>query len=351
MFKASDLNKFFESISNRKVLIIGDVMIDTYLWGKVDRVSPEAPVPIVSDIIEENRLGGAANVALNIKSMGAVPILCSVIGGDERGTVFLDLLGEQNLSDVGITVDDYRITTQKTRVISGFRHLLRIDEEIENPLSRSIQNKFIEIVLNLMETGRIDAIIFQDYDKGVVTPSIISRVISLANRLKIPVMVDPKFRNFHKYKDVTVFKPNLKEFLKGVKLDAKKTDIDKLVTAGEAFRLQQKIAILLVTLADNGILVFESGKYYHIPANSRHVTDVSGAGDTVISMAALSYASGMNAEQLGVLSNLAGGQVCEKSGVVPVNREQLRAECEQLLPENAGNGTASAGTAAASSGS
>jgi rfaE bifunctional protein kinase chain/domain len=225
-------------------------------------------------------------------------------------------------------------------VISGFKHLLRIDEEIENTLSRSIQKKFIEIVLNLMETGRIDAIIFQDYDKGVITPSIITQVISLANRLKIPVMVDPKFRNYHKYKEVTVFKPNLKEFLKGVKLDAKKSDIDKLVTAGEAFRLQQKIAILLVTLADNGILVFEAGKHTHVPASSRQVTDVSGAGDTVISIAALCYASGMNAAQIGALSNLAGGQVCEKSGVVPVNRSQLRAECEQLLT---GNGNAGAG--------
>ncbi len=331
MFEASALKNFFENSSNRKVLIIGDVMIDTYLWGKVDRVSPEAPVPIVSDIIEENRLGGAANVALNIKSMGAIPILCSVIGGDERGTVFLDLLEEQNLSDVGITVDDYRITTQKTRVISGFKHLLRIDEEIENNLSRRIQNKFIEIVLNLMKTGRIDAIIFQDYDKGVVTPSIISRVNTLAKQMKIPVMADPKIRNFHKYSEVTVFKPNLKEFLKGVRLDAKKSEIDKLVTAGETFREKQKIGILLVTLADNGILVFEEGKHTHIPAERRQVTDVSGAGDTVISIAALCYASGMTAAQIGILANMAGGQVCEKSGVVPVNREQLFAECDQWL--------------------
>ncbi len=306
-------------------------MIDTYLWGKVDRVSPEAPVPIVSDIIEENRLGGAANVALNIKSMGAIPILCSVIGGDERGTVFLDLLEEQNLSDVGVTVDDYRITTQKTRVISGFKHLLRIDEEIENNLSRSIQNKFIEIVLNLMETGGIDAIIFQDYDKGVVTPSIISRVNTLAKKMKIPVMADPKFRNFHHYSEVTVFKPNLKEFLKGLKLEAKKSEIEKLVAAGETFRAKQKIGILLVTLADKGMLVFEEGKHFYIPANTRRVTDVSGAGDTVISIAALSYASGMNAEQIGALSNLAGGQVCEKSGVVPVSREQLSLECDNWL--------------------
>ena len=331
MFEASDLTHFFENINNRKILIIGDVMIDTYLWGKVDRVSPEAPVPIVSDIVEENRLGGAANVALNIKSMGAVPILCSVIGGDERGDLFLELLEEQNLSDVGITVDDYRITTKKTRVISGFKHLLRIDEEIENGLSRRTQDKFIEIVLNLMETGRIDAIFLQDYEKGVVTPCVIKKVIDLANKLTIPVMVDPKFRNFNKYKKVTVFKPNLKEFLKGIKLDAKKTEIDKLLKAGAAFRIEQQIDVLLVTLADQGILVFEEGKEFHLPANKREVTDVSGAGDTVISMAALCYASGMSAGQLGALSNLAGGQVCEKSGVVPVSRTQLEEESRKYL--------------------
>ena len=331
MFEGFDFPGFFESIRNKRVLIIGDVMIDTYLWGKVDRVSPEAPVPIVSEIIEESRLGGAANVALNVKALGAVPILCSVIGGDERGSLFIDLMEEQSLSDVGITVDDYRVTTQKTRVISGFKHLLRIDEEIENTLSRRVQNSFVELVLGLIETGGIEVIIFQDYDKGVVTKAIIARVISLANKMKIPVMADPKYRNFMLYNSIAIYKPNLKEFVKGVKSDATKTDIERLAEEGEKFRTRQKIDALMVTLSSNGILVMEADSYLHIPVVKREVTDVSGAGDTVISVLALCYSGGMSFRQAAAVANLAGGQVCEKSGVVPVDREQLVGECAEYL--------------------
>ncbi|MCF8346399.1 MAG: hypothetical protein K9G38_04240 [Bacteroidales bacterium] len=331
MFEEFDFPGFFSSISNKRILIIGDVMIDTYLWGKVNRVSPEAPVPIVSDILEESRLGGAANVALNVKAMGAVPILCSVIGGDEKGSRFLELLEEQNLSDVGITVDDYRVTTQKIRVIAGFKHLLRIDEEIESVLSRRIQANFIEMVLNLIKTGGIDAIIFQDYDKGVITKSIITRVSGLAGKLKIPVLADPKFRNFKAFKGITVFKPNLKEFVSGVKSEFTKAEVDKLAAAGLRFRKQQEITTLMITLSEKGLLVIDDEVFHHIPAVQRQVTDVSGAGDTVISLLALCYAHGMNSIQAGALANLAGGQVCERSGVVPVDREQLVEECEQLL--------------------
>lgn len=334
MFEGFDFPAFFKSISNKKILIIGDVMIDSYLWGKVDRVSPEAPVPIVSDIIEESRLGGAANVALNVKSMGAVPILCSVIGGDERGSVFLNLMEEQNLSDVGITVDEYRITTQKTRVISGFKHLLRIDEEIENPLSKRIQTSFAEMVLNLIKTGGISAIIFQDYDKGVISPTIIKSVNNLAAKLGIPVMADPKFRNFDRYKNVTIFKPNLKEFCRGLKIEASKSEIEKLSLLGEKFRKENEQKILMITLSDKGILVIFEGESRYIAANERTITDVSGAGDTVISVCALCYSGGMTPIQTAAVANIAGGQVCEKSGVVPVNLQQLEKECiERYLTE------------------
>jgi len=162
MFETLDFKALFDDFTSKRVMVIGDVMIDTYLWGKVSRVSPEAPVPIVSGILEENRLGGAANVALNIKSMGAVPILCSVIGDDERGSSFLKLMEEQNLSDVGLIVDDYRVTTQKTRIISSNQHLLRVDEEMDMFLSDRMQEEFMELVGNLLENRGIDAIILQD---------------------------------------------------------------------------------------------------------------------------------------------------------------------------------------------
>lgn len=331
MFQGIDFPALFSSFTNQKILIIGDVMIDTYLWGKVNRVSPEAPVPIVSGIMEENRLGGAANVALNVKSLGAVPILCSVIGGDERGNHFLELLEEQNLSDVGITVDDYRVTTQKTRVISGFKHLLRVDEEIDSMLSARVEEKFIEIVLNLMETGGISSIIIQDYDKGVLTPSVITRIFKLSRKRKIPLMVDPKFRNFQRYKGVNIFKPNLKELIKGIQLESRTPAIKEIAERSEAFRKKQDIETLMVTLSSRGILVLDDTGTTHLPAVERDVTDVSGAGDTVISVASVCYNSKLSSAQIAAVANLAGGQVCERSGVVPVDREQLLKECSEFL--------------------
>jgi rfaE bifunctional protein kinase chain/domain len=333
MFQGFDFPALFSSFRNQKILIIGDVMIDTYLWGKVNRVSPEAPVPIVSGIMEENRLGGAANVALNVKALGAVPILCSVIGGDERGSHFLDLLEEQNLSDVGITVDDYRVTTQKTRVISGFKHLLRVDEEIDSNLSARVEEKFIEIVLNLMETGGISSIIIQDYDKGVLTPSVITLIFKLARKRKIPLMVDPKFRNFQRYKKVNIFKPNMKELIKGIQLESQTLSIEEIAERSEAFRKKQAIETLMVTLSSRGILVLDDSGPTHLPAVEREVTDVSGADDTVISVAAVCYNSNLSSAQIAAVANLAGGQVCERSGVVPVDREQLLKECKGFLLE------------------
>ena len=229
MFESTDFKSVFDLFTNQKILIIGDVMIDTYLWGSVGRVSPEAPVPIVSGVIEENRLGGAANVALNVKAMGAVPILCSVIGDDDRGKLILELMEEQLLSDVGLVVDVHRVTTQKTRIISGNQHLLRVDEEMDMFLNKRVQEEFIELISSLLESGGIDAIIMQDYDKGVLTPRVISEVISASERVAVPVLVDPKFRSFDLYKKVKLFKPNFKELAKGLDVDVKKKEIEKTI--------------------------------------------------------------------------------------------------------------------------
>jgi len=331
MFESTNFQDLFEEFQKKKVIIIGDVMIDTYLWGNVGRVSPEAPVPIVSGVIEENRLGGAANVALNVKAMGAVPILCSVIGEDPRGKLFLELMEEQNLSDIGLVVDDHRLTTQKTRIISGNQHLLRVDEEMDFFLSKRVQDHFLELIHNLLESGGIDAIIMQDYDKGVLAPRVISEVISLAEKVSVPVLVDPKFRSFDLYKKVKLFKPNYKELIRGLQLDLQKHEIDKLSRAISSFQKKQEIETLMVTLSEQGILVSQDGSYVHIPAIVRDIADVSGAGDTVISVAALCLVSGQDAAAIAAISNLAGGQVCEKSGVVPVNAEKLLEECEHYF--------------------
>jgi rfaE bifunctional protein kinase chain/domain len=331
MFESTDFNTVFEQFSNLKVMIIGDVMIDTYLWGNVGRVSPEAPVPIVSGVIEENRLGGAANVALNVKAMGAVPILCSVIGDDDRGKLMLELMEEQLLSDVGLVVDSHRVTTQKTRIISGSQHLLRVDEEMDLFLNKRVQEEFLELISSLLESGGIDAIIMQDYDKGVLTPRVISEVISASERVAVPVLVDPKFRSFDLYKKVKLFKPNFKELAKGLDLDIKKNEIDKLTVAVKTFQEKQQIENMLLTLSDQGVLNSGNGEHVHIPAVKREITDVSGAGDTVIAVASLCLLAGLSPAEMAAVSNLAGGQVCEKAGVVPISSEKLLEECNEHL--------------------
>jgi len=329
MFDTTDFNILFEKFRNQKVLVIGDVMIDTYLWGKVGRVSPEAPVPIVSGVIEENRLGGAANVALNLRAMGAVPILCSVIGEDHRGQMFLDLMEEQNLSDLGLVMDGQRVTTQKTRVISGNQHLLRVDEEMDIFISKKVQDKFLDLIKDLLESGGIDAMILQDYDKGVLAPELISQLIDEAEKVSVPVLVDPKFRSFKQYKKVQLFKPNLKELLQGLDLEIDKQDIKGLSKAVMDFQKEQEINTFLVTLSEQGILTSRDGSFVHLPAVERGIADVSGAGDTVICVAALCMIAGLEAPETAAISNLAGGQVCEKAGVVPVDSEKLLAECLQ----------------------
>jgi len=330
MFKDFDFGQFFADLNKQRILIIGDVMIDTYLWGRVGRISPEAPVPIVSGIIEENRLGGAANVALNIKAMGAVPILCAVIGDDERGDVFLELLKEQQLSDIGITVDDYRITTQKTRIISGNQHLLRVDEEMDELLGRRLEEVFITLVSDLLESGGINAIIIQDYDKGVVTPKILKSVMHIAGEQNIPVLVDPKNRNFHLYEKVQLFKPNFKELKEGLDLELSKENFEEIGEVAEKLRKEKGHDMVMVTLSDKGIVMAEDGGIHYIPPFKRDVSDVSGAGDTVISIAALGLVAGLHPAQLAAIANLAGGQVCEKPGVVPVNKVQLMEEVKKF---------------------
>ena len=268
--------------------------------------------------------------------MGAVPILVSVIGGDKRGYVFIELIEEQNLSDVGLMVDDYRLTTQKTRVISGNQHLLRVDEEMDTFLSRQIEDQFVELIQNLLESGGIDSIIIQDYDKGIITPSVIKEVSEIAGQQSIPVLVDPKYRNFHEYKNLTLFKPNFKELVQGLKVDLKMADVTKLADVCLKHQEENRLDIMMVTLSEHGILTTAGGDITHLPAVVRDITDVSGAGDTVISLAALCLSAGLSSPQVAAISNLAGGQVCEKSGVVPVNVEQLLKECKESLLKKSG---------------
>ncbi len=320
----SDIEKIVAGFKGIKVLIIGDVMLDTYIWGKTDRISPEAPVPVVLTDNKEYRLGGAANVALNIKSLGAVPVLCSVIGDDMEGEQFIQMLKEQHISTDGIIISSNRVTTVKTRVFSKNQQVLRFDSETSTIIDANETQQLLTRVVSLLD--KTSVVIFQDYDKGVLHENIIIQLISECNKRNIPTAVDPKKLNFLLYKNATLFKPNFRELKNGLGLDFDKDDFKALEKAVDTLMNTLKNKIVFFTLASKGIYVSNGSEKKLIHAYSRNVADVSGAGDTVISMAALGLAVGMDIFLNGELANIAAGLVCQEVGVVPVNKEHLLKE-------------------------
>lgn len=306
-----------------RALVIGDAMVDTYLWGKVERVSPEAPIPIVSVTNRENRLGGAANVSLNIQSLGATPLLFSVVGDDDKGRKFKKLLQKNKLSCDGIYVDPQRMTTVKNRIISKSQHIARVDEETTEFISEELEDRLYSGIKSEIEKQTVDVIIFVDYDKGVVTKGLFEKVNNLARKKGILTAVDPKKRNFSFYKNVGLFKPNFKEFVDGTGLNLNKGDLDALRDAAYNIKLKQKFKLIFITLSELGVFVSNGIKEQYYPAVIRYIADVSGAGDTVISVASLAMAAGVAPQKMALMSNIAGGLVCEKLGVVPVDKNQL----------------------------
>jgi rfaE bifunctional protein kinase chain/domain len=335
MITTDTVSRLFSGFNNLSALIIGDVMVDAYLWGKVERISPEAPVPIVSVNKRENRLGGAANVGLNIKSLGATAYLCAVIGNDQKGNEFLELLDNEDIPKQGIVRSDNRVTTTKFRVIGNNAQMLRVDEEHTKPLNEKESDGLRLNITKLLELEKIDVIIFQDYDKGVITPALISEVVAIANSENIPVVVDPKKEHFLDFKNVSLFKPNLKEIKEGLKIDFDESNPVELEKAISTLQETVNARIVLNTLSDKGIIVrwqedgqFNSQKF---PAHYRNISDVSGAGDTVISVAALCLASGIEVPDMAAIANLSGGIVCEEVGVVPINKTKLQDEVIRTL--------------------
>ena len=306
-----------------RAIVIGDAMVDTYLWGKVERVSPEAPIPIVSVTDRESRLGGAANVSLNIQALGAVPVLFSVVGDDDKGRKFKKMIGKNNLPDHGIFVDPGRITTVKSRIIGKGQHIARVDEESTEYINAELEQKILNGIRTETETNPVSVIIFVDYDKGVITPSLFEEVNKLAKAKGIPIAVDPKKRNFDSYKNIELFKPNFKEFVDGTGLPLKKGDLESLKEAAHALKKKQNFKLIFITLSEMGVFISNGVKEQYYPAVIRHIADVSGAGDSVISVASLAMACGLSPRIMALMSNIAGGLVCENLGVVPVDRNQL----------------------------
>lgn len=328
------IQELFEAFAEKKILIIGDVMIDSYMWGKVDRISPEAPIPIVSVSGRENRLGGASNVALNVKSLGAYPIMCSVVGNDDNASEFIRLLEENNMPVDGILRSKDRRTSVKTRIISHNQHLLRVDEEDTDVLDSEIEKAFVRHFDELFEKYAPDAIIFEDYDKGVLTPELIRHVVYRANVHGIPTTVDPKKRQFMDYLGVSLFKPNFKEMKEGLRTEFSNDNMAVIKGLCTGLMHENQIDSVLLTMAEAGVVITNKKEFKHIKAEVRNIADVSGAGDTVIATATLCLCSGCSLYDIAFISNMAGGIVCEYSGVVPIDLESLKSELKINYREN-----------------
>ena len=321
-----EITSLFNNFNKLNVLIIGDVMIDAYYFGKVDRISPEAPVPVVSVQRKENRLGGAANVALNIQELGANPILCSVIGNDDDAVIFDKLLASKKLSNQGIINSSNRITTVKTRIIGNNHQMLRVDAEIDNDLIDQDKAELIAKIIAIINQQKIDAVVFEDYDKGIISSVVIEEVVNICNEKNIPTTVDPKKRNFLHYHNVSLFKPNLKELKECLNIEINPKELEDISTAVAQLNNQLNNKITFITLSEYGVYIANQNKQHLEKAHVRNISDVSGAGDTVISVATLCLALKQPIEIIAALSNLAGGIVCEKVGVVPIQKDELLAE-------------------------
>jgi len=326
-----DFEKLFSGFGSLRVLVVGDLMLDTYWWGNVDRISPEAPVPVVALKKKELRVGGAANVALNLVSMGAQTSVVSVIGEDKDGEELLGLLKQSSIDTTYVVRSAKRITTNKTRVMSRNQQMMRLDAEITADLDPSLEDLLLQQTKALFAAHKPDVLVLEDYNKGVLTERVIHELIALCKKENVISAVDPKRKNFLSYKGVTIFKPNLKEIREGLNIIADTIDLSSLQKMHEQLQHHLQHEISLITLSEKGVFYTRGDEARIIPTHIRNIADVSGAGDTVIAVASLVYTASGDMHLAAEMANIAGGLVCEEVGTAPVNKERLLAECELLL--------------------
>lgn len=326
-----DFKKLFDSFSRLKVGVIGDVMLDTYMWGKVERISPEAPVPVVSLKKKEYRIGGAGNVALNCQSLGSQVSILSVAGDDTEGLLLTELFESNNIDTAFMVTSAERSTTSKTRIISRNQQMMRLDAEITTPLNEADEKRLLEGVKAFIAKEDPDILIFEDYNKGVLTENVINKVIGLCRQAGILTAADPKRKNFFSYKQVDLFKPNLTEVKEALNLLIEEISLPVLKKIHGELQNMLGHHISFITLSEKGVFYQEDGKASIIPSHFRNIADVSGAGDTVIAVASLVYAATKNVHLMAETANIAGGLVCEEVGTVSVSKESLLQECELLL--------------------
>jgi rfaE bifunctional protein kinase chain/domain len=326
-----DIDQLFSQFSKMKVAVIGDVMLDTYWWGNVERISPEAPVPVVAVSKREKRIGGAGNVALNVQALGTSVALLTILGDDEEGIQLKNLLREKNIDTRFILESKKRITTNKIRIISRNQHMMRLDAEIVYDLDETDEEKLQNQIERFITIEKPDVVIFEDYNKGILTKNIIRNTISFCIRNKVTTAVDPKRKNFFCYQNATLFKPNLNEAIMGLNLLPEEISPELLSEIHLQLKGKLDHDISLITLSEKGIFFQEEDNKNILPSHRRNIADVSGAGDTVIVVASLIYTATKDIKLAATIANIAGGIVCEEVGTVAINKEKLLQECKRLI--------------------
>ena len=331
MMDVKQFNQLFDGFATTKIGVVGDIMLDTYWWGGVDRISPEAPVPIVSLQRKETRVGGAANVALNLRALGAPTTLFAVVGKDAEATALNALLKAEGIDTQYIHASDSRVTTNKVRIMGRNQQMMRLDHENTHDINAAESKALLDNFYAYVDKEQPALIILEDYNKGVLTAEIIASIIAYCNQKGIPTAVDPKQKNFLAYKNCTLFKPNLKEVKEGLKIEIPNVDQVNMQKVHTALYAALNHTISFITLSEHGVYFAEENKQQLIPTHIRNIADVSGAGDTVIAVASLVYAYSKDMALAAEMANIAGGLVCELVGTAPINKSVLAKEVEKLL--------------------
>jgi rfaE bifunctional protein kinase chain/domain len=331
MMDINHFNQLFEGFATTKIGVVGDIMLDTYWWGSVDRISPEAPVPIVSLQRKETRVGGAANVALNLRALGAPTTLFALVGKDTEGDELNSLLKAEGIDTQYIHSSASRVTTNKVRIMGRNQQMMRLDHENTHDINETESKVILDHFYAYVEKEKPALIILEDYNKGVLTPEIIQSIIAFCNQKGIPTAVDPKQKNFLAYQHCTLFKPNLKEVKEGLKMEIPRVDLANMHQVHQALKAALNHTISFITLSEHGVYYAQENKEQLIPTHIRNIADVSGAGDTVIAVASLVYAYSKDMALAAEIANIAGGLVCELVGTAPIDKNVLAAEVKKLL--------------------
>jgi len=327
----SHFDELFLSFQNLKIGVIGDIMLDTYWWGKVDRISPEAPVPVVSVTKKEMRIGGAGNVALNIKALGVEVHAISIIGNDDEGKQLTTLMNQHQINTDYLIGSDARQTTNKIRIISRNQHMMRLDAEITDSILPKEEEALLHAFKTYLEQVKPQLVILEDYNKGVLTSTAIPSLIALCKQYQVLIAVDPKRKNFFEYQGVDIFKPNLQEAKEALNLILDDVQLETMKDIHQQLHKVLHHQVSFITLSEKGVFYQNGEGCRLIPTHIRSIADVSGAGDTVISVAAVVYAATKNVVLMAEMANIAGGLVCEEVGTVAINKEKLLQECKRLL--------------------